>query len=197
MACSTGRKAKSSSSTFGGLSGDDQAEQEERLRAADVAAQAGCNLRQLRTLIEEGVVSKAQGAGRGAWYSAEHVIEAKTALAALKRAGFTHPKLKYVTDYELPRNYWLDAYALRRALKRDQSTSIEPIRLELTCGLQLVISRNQPVEYKAAQRAVLSAIADVLERERARVLRLRSSLDASRNASPFNHLAVPSSDLSD
>lgn len=137
------------------------------------------------------------GAGRGAWYSAEHVIAAKAALAALKRAGFTHPKLMYTTDDELPSSYWLDACALRRALKRDQSSSIRPVRLELTCGLQLVISRNQPVEYKAAQRAVLSAIADVLERERTRILHLRSSLQASRNASPFDQLARPGSEPSD
>lgn len=121
------------------------------------------------------------------------MIQAKTALAALNRAGFTHPKLIFENAYHLSRYYWLDACALRRALNRDKSTLTEPIRLELSCGLQLVISRSQPVEYKAAQRPVFSAIADVLEREGARVLYLHRALHSSRNASAVNHLHLQGS----
>lgn len=197
MACSTWRRDTASSSSLDGIAGDHEAKQGERLRSVDVAARAGCTLRQLRRLIEEGLVPRALGAGRGAWYTEQHVVETKVALMALLQGGLSHPRLMYAVADTLPLRYQIDVLALRKASRRDRSVSIKPVRLELTCGLQLVINRSQPVEYKKVQRAVLSAIADVLEREHARVLQLRSSLRASRDVLPFNQLSVSGSDSND
>lgn len=156
----------------------------QRLRQSDLATLAGCSLRKLRTLIENGFVDKAHGKGRGAFYSDHHVCQAVRALDTLAKEHFTHSRLAYETSRERTVQYGV-AVAQIRASVRNLRRGTTTLTLDLACGIKTVVMKNQPPQVQAVQEAVLNAVAEVLARERVRMIEMQTAIEIGRSASPF------------
>lgn len=166
------------------LSGDESLSFPVHFSQQQLADQAGCSDRKLRTLIERGFVDRAHGAGRGSYYTDHHLSQARKALNALSNRGFTRSRLAYETSAAQVTTYG-QAVSRIRAAARNIRRGVAASTLDLGCGIQAVVLMSQPPQIQVVQAAVLNAIAEVLARERVRMLEVCKALDSGTNASPF------------
>lgn len=155
-----------------------------RMSQKQLAEQVGCSVRKLRTLIERGLIDKAHAAGRGAYYTDHHLSQALRALKALRRTDFTRNRLAYETSTAQADAYGQAASRVRAAARHIRR-GVAASTLDLGCGIQAVVLKSQPPQIQVVQAAVLNAIAEVLARERVRMLEVCKALDSGTNASPF------------
>lgn len=146
--------------------------------AVELARRGGCSHRELRELIELGLVSKATGKGPAAKYFESHVEQLKAVLLAKDKLGLSKPELRSILDPDTPHRLRRQALSVERLFgPADGRRRVEQVALDLS--LRLTRTGVLPDHLKSSAKKVALCIAETLRSEADRVESCRRSLTIS------------------
>ena len=169
------RSSVANASPFASLIGADGTGSAEGFGAVELARRGGCRYRELRALIEHGLVNKAVGRGRGALYFESHLNQLKAVVQAKETLGLSIPELCWVLDAETPGRLRREARAVERLVAAfDGRERVEEVPLEF--GLHLTKTSVGSNHLKAGGQKIAASVAQALRAEADRVESIRHRL---------------------
>lgn len=154
-----------------------------RLRGREVATLGGCSHRQLRELVELGLVNRAVGKGHAARYLKSHVEQLQGVLQALQESKLSKQGLRWVLDRDTPNRLRRQAIEVERlGGPLDGHERLDEVTLDL--GLRLAATGTFSVHHQSTVKRVLASVAVVLRDEADRVEALRRSLSTTPKVQP-------------